>query len=184
MASLTGSEEDDAALATHLEPTPTSGTRAGKDYLKKYPDMAEDVPVQPLDKPKQKELWYNKALRKDTLESSSSPFKFDVMAQLANIPARITLYELLRLSPATRESLCEALADAEAFLTHLPPPSMTKEGEECPQCCQTSIRKIPCITFTPEDMFIKNTKHDRPLYFTGYIGSAQVDRIQVDPGSA
>ena len=27
-------------------------------------------------------------------------------------------------------------------------------------------------------------KHDRPLYFTGYIGSSEVSRIQVDPGSA
>src|SRR4051812_3991632 len=27
-------------------------------------------------------------------------------------------------------------------------------------------------------------KHDRPLYFTGYIGSTEITRIQVDPGSA
>ena len=27
-------------------------------------------------------------------------------------------------------------------------------------------------------------KHDRPMYYTGYIGSSEVDRIQVDPGSA
>jgi len=27
-------------------------------------------------------------------------------------------------------------------------------------------------------------EHDRPLYFTGYIGSSEVSRIQVDPGSA
>jgi len=26
-------------------------------------------------------------------------------------------------------------------------------------------------------------KHDRPLYFTGYIGLSKVSRIQVDPGS-
>jgi len=26
-------------------------------------------------------------------------------------------------------------------------------------------------------------KHDRPLYFTGYIGSSEMSRIQVDPGS-
>ena len=43
---------------------------------------------------------------------------------------------------------------------------------------------MTCITFTPDDMLIKNPKHDRPLYFTGYIGSSQVDRIQVDPGFA
>ena len=26
-------------------------------------------------------------------------------------------------------------------------------------------------------------KHDRPFYYTGYIGSSEVSRIQVDPGS-
>jgi len=40
-----------------------------------------------------------------------------------------------------------------------------------------------CITFTADDMRVKG-KHDRPLYFTGYIGSSEVNRIQVDPGSA
>ena len=53
-----------------------------------------------------------------------------------------------------------------------------------PQCCQVARRRIPSITFTSEDMLIKNPKHDKPLYFTGYISSSQVDRIQVDPGSA
>ncbi|ONK56580.1 uncharacterized protein A4U43_C10F10340 [Asparagus officinalis] len=43
---------------------------------------------------------------------------------------------------------------------------------------------MPCITFSQEDMHVRNPKHDRPLYFTGYIGSIRVDRIQVDPGSA
>ena len=41
----------------------------------------------------------------------------------------------------------------------------------------------PCITITPDDMQVKG-KHDRLLYFTGYIGSFEVSRIQVDPGSA
>ena len=109
----------------------------------------EDVPAQPLDKPKHKELWYNKVLKKNAPESSGTSFWFDVMAQLANIPVRITLYELLRLSPATRESLHEALANAEAFLMHLPTPPATREGEECPQCCQVSKRWIPYITSTP-----------------------------------
>jgi len=43
----------------------------------------------------------------------STPFHFDVMAQLANIPARITLYELLRFSKPRRDVLREALVDAE-----------------------------------------------------------------------
>jgi len=42
------------------------------------------------------------------------------LAQLANIPARITLYELLKIFKSTREVLREALADSEVFLTHIP----------------------------------------------------------------
>jgi len=34
-----------------------------------------------------------------------------------------------------------------------------------------------------DDMQVKG-KHDRPLYFTGYIGSSEVSHIQVDQGSA
>ena len=33
-------------------------------------------------------------------------------------------------------------------------------------------------------MLLKDNKHDRPLYYTGYIGSTCIERIQVDPGSA
>jgi len=38
----------------------------------------------------------------------------------------------------------------------------------------------PYITFTPDDMQVKG-KHDRPLYFTGYIGLSEVSHVQVDP---
>ena len=34
----------------------------------------------------------------------------------------------------------------------------------------------------PDDMQVKE-KYDRPLYFTGYIGSSKVSRIHVDSGS-
>jgi len=69
---------------------------------------------------KEKELRYSKALPKDKAEGSFAPYCFDVIAQLANIPARITLYELLRLSKSTREALGEALADAEVFMARIP----------------------------------------------------------------
>jgi len=55
---------------------------------------------------KQKELRYT-TLQKDEA-GPSTPFRFDVLAQLDNIPAQITLYELLRLSKSTREALKEA----------------------------------------------------------------------------
>ena len=53
----------------------------------------------------------------------------------------------------------------------------------CPECHHTQS-KVPAITFTTEDMLLKDNKHDRPLYYTGYIGSTYIERIQVDPGSA
>ena len=50
--------------------------------------------------------------------------------------------------------------------------------------CHHIQSKVPAITFTVEDMLFKDNKHDRPLYYTGYIGSMCIERIQVDPGSA
>lgn len=44
---------------------------------------------------------------------------FDVLAQLANIPSKITLYELLHLSKATKDASREALVDLEDFLTRV-----------------------------------------------------------------
>ena len=77
----------------------------------------------------------------------SQPFRFDIINQLANIPARITLYELLKLSKSTREALREALADAEVFVTQLPIGSIIEELHSL------TISRVPIdIVFTPEDM--------------------------------
>ena len=59
------------------------------------------------------------SLSEGQVEGSSAPYRFDVLAQLANILARITLYELLRLSKSTREALRGDLADAEVFMTQI-----------------------------------------------------------------
>jgi len=128
---------------------------------------------------KQKEFRYAKTVLKDKAEGSSALYRFDVLAQLANISAWITLYELLRLSKSTREALREALADAEAFMARIP----AKPEEENEGNCLHASQYVPYITFTPDDMYVKG-KHDRPLYFTRYIGSSEVIRIQVDPRSA
>jgi len=127
---------------------------------------------------KQKEFRYSMALSKDKAEGSSAPYRFYVLAQLANIPVRITLYELLRLSKSTREALREVLADVEVFIVRI----LTEPQQEDEEDYFHASQHAPCITFTPDDMQVKE-KHDRPLYFTGYIGSSKVSRIQVDPGS-
>ena len=128
---------------------------------------------------KQKELQFSKALLKDNAEGSITPYSFDVLVQLANIPARIALYELLRLSKSTREALREALVDAEIFMAQIP----TRSQEEVEEDYLHASQNAPCITFTTDDMQVKG-KHDRSLYFTGYIGSSKMSCIQVDPGSA
>jgi len=45
-------------------------------------------------------------------------------------------------------------------------------------------QQVQCITIPPEDMLLKDNRHDTPLYYTGYIGATHIERIQVDPGSA
>jgi len=127
---------------------------------------------------KQKELRYAKAFLKNGAGPLTS-FCFDVLNQLANIPARITLYELLRLSTSTRDTLREELADAEVFITQI---LATCEEKDDNHCHHTS-KQFSCITFTPEDMQVKG-KHDILLFYTGYIRSSDVSYIQVDPGSA
>ena len=105
-----------------------------------------------------KELRYVKAPQKGSVEPST-PFHFVVLAQLTNIPPRITLYELLRLSKSTRDALREALADAKIFITQIPAMS----GEEDDRHCHHTSKKFSCITFTSEDMQVKE-KYNRPLY--------------------
>ena len=74
------------------------------------------------------------------------------------------------------EALREALADSEAFIAYIPPVREEKDEEHCHQ-----TTKFPYITCTLEEMQIKE-KHDILLYYTGYIGSSEVSRIQVELG--
>jgi len=55
--------------------------------------------------------------------------------------------------------------------------------EEDDNHCHHIPKQLSCITFAPEDMQVKK-KHERPLYYTWYIGLSKVSCIQVDPGSA
>ena len=138
--SLTDSEEETIVLATKLNASLVVGTRLGQSYLKKYDEMVANPPKptleqtkQSIEQPvvKQKELRYAKVLSKDKAKGSLAPYRFDVLAQLANFPARITLYKLLRLSKSTREALREDLADAEAFIAWIPAEPQKEDEEDC-----------------------------------------------------
>jgi len=113
--------------------------------LKPTPEPTKQSMKQTMEK--QKELRHAKALSKDKAEGSLRPSHFDVLAQLANIPARITLYELLRLSKSTREALREALANVEAFMARI-----LAEPEEDEETCLHTSQHVPCITFSLDDI--------------------------------
>src|SRR3954465_11087374 len=136
---LTDSEEEGEVLAAGVAGPLAAATRSGQPYLRNY----DDAPVQqlkPSQKPvtepaeqpkatpeKPKEVRYNRPLNKGKAIEVSQSFRFDIINQLAYIPARITIYELLKLSKSTREALREALADAEVFVTQLPISSIIDE---------------------------------------------------------
>ena len=101
------------------------------------------APPPPLDKGKQKGVLFDKSLKKDPPKGLNAPFRFDILAQLANILARITLYELLFLSKKTREALRDALADSENFLTQVPAIPTDDDGILCPQCHLVHDRCYP-----------------------------------------
>src|SRR3954463_16214270 len=188
--SLTGSEEEGEVLAASVAGPLAAVTRSGQPYQRNYDDApvqqlepSQEPVTEPAEQPKTtaekpKEVRYNRPLNIGKAIEVSQPFRFDIINQLANIPARITIYELLKLSKSTREALRKAPADAEVFVTQLPIGSTIDEPHSLNVSC------VPTnIVFTPEDMQVLG-RHARPLYFTGYIGSTEITHIQVDPGSA
>ena len=78
------------------------------------------APVPISGKKKQKEVQFDRVLKKPSGLGLNVPFRFNILAQLANVPARITIHELLRLLKETREALRNALANSESILTHMP----------------------------------------------------------------
>src|SRR5256886_7216699 len=127
--SLTDSEEEEEVLAAGVAAPLAAATRSGQPYLRNYDEApvqqlepSQEPVTEPAEQPKTtpekpKEVRYNRPLNKRKAIEVSQPFRFDIINQLANISARITLYELLKLSKSTRKALREALADAEIFIT-------------------------------------------------------------------
>lgn len=105
-----------------------------------------------------------------------------MLAQLANIPTRITLYELITLSKQTRKALREVLQNSEVFLPKIS--KMIEDKEEIYATYHQTFKKIPCIPSILEDMQVKNSKYHQPLYYKGYIGPMEVNQIQIYPRSA
>ena len=187
--SLSDSEGEKHACTAQADTPQQTGTRSGKSYLRQYEKPADEIqqqttsapvpaptPIPAKGKEKPKEVRFDHVLRKPSGQGLDTPFRFDILAQLANIPARITIHELLRLSKETREALRDALANSESFLTCIPEVPDDEMRSPCSECHHAQS-KVPTITFTAEDMLLKDNKHDRPLYYTRYIGSTCIERV-------
>jgi len=180
--SLSNSEDEKHAFTVQNTAPQPIGTWSRKSYLRQY-EKTTDETQQPtalaklpvlasvpmLGKEKQKVVRFDRMLKKPSGSRLDAPFCFDILTQLANIPAQITIYELLRLSKETREVLRNALANSESFLIHMSEASEGNSQYLCPECHHVQL-KMPAITFTVEDMLLKDNKYDQPLYYTRYIG--------------
>jgi len=169
--------------------TLAEGTRSRKSYLKQYEQITDETqqqttsvqvtipaPVPTSGKERQKEVRFDHIHKKPSGPGLNIPFHFDILAQLANIPARITIHEPLRLWKETREALRDALANSESFLIHMPEAPRDDTQPSCSECHHIQL-KVPAIIFTAEDMLLKDNKYDRPLYYTGYFGSPCIERV-------
>ena len=114
-----------------------------------------------MDKKKQTEVRFDNSLKKNPSKGLNASFRFDILAQLASIPARITLHELLLLLKKIREVLRDTLADSESFLTPVPT-IPTNDYEISYLQCHLVQQQVPSIIFTPENMLFKDNKHDGP----------------------
>ena len=131
---------------------------------------------QPVEK--KKEIWYAKALQKDNAKRPSTLYRFEVLAQLANVLARIALWASETLQ-VNKRSYQKSSSWRRGFIAQI----LAGLKEEDDGHCLQTFKPFPCIMFTPDDMQLKG-KHDIPLYYTGYIGSFELSRIHVDSGSA
>ena len=119
IASLSDSEGEKHACAAQADAPQQTGTRSGKSYLRQYEKSTDEIQQQTTSVPipastpsptkgreKPKEVRFDHVLKKPSGQGFDTPFRFDILAQLANIPARITIHELFHLSKETRETLC------------------------------------------------------------------------------
>ena len=96
--------------------------------------MPASTPIPTKGKEKPKEVRFDHVLKKPSGQGLDTPFRFDILAQLANISARITIHELLRLSRETREALRDTLANSESFLTCMPEVPDDEMQSPCSEC--------------------------------------------------
>ncbi|MQL97325.1 hypothetical protein Taro_030014 [Colocasia esculenta] len=108
----------------------------------------------------------NEELKLDDVRAESRIIKL-----LKKIPTRFSVWEILSLSEETRKVLIIALQTPVQYGTCLAEMQV-----------EAAVANVESITFTPEDMLLPMTTHNRPLYMRGQLNGLPLNRILVDPG--
>lgn len=94
-------------------------------------------------------------------ESTPMPkVDYNVLAHLKKLPALLSIYDALMLSPELRQNLIKALSKPEVFQAYF-------AEEKLKECLLT--QDLLSITFADDDLLLKTTDHNRPLYVTATI---------------
>ncbi|PON60504.1 LOW QUALITY PROTEIN: hypothetical protein TorRG33x02_284680 [Trema orientale] len=101
---------------------------------------------------------------------------YDILAHLKHIPALLSVYDALQMSPELRNALVVALTSPEFFKEKIE--SIGEKQKSYSASC------LACITFDDEDHQLGAAWHNRPLYVTGLVADTRVSRIMLDCGSA
>ena len=100
--------------------------------------------------------------------------EYDIIARLKKIPALLSIYDALKMSPELRKALICALENPENFYDEV---NKKDQGESSTACMTT-------ITIDESDMMANIPNHNRPLFITGLINGMGINRVMVDGGSA
>ncbi|XXG73202.1 hypothetical protein AAC387_Pa07g2161 [Persea americana] len=173
--------------------------RSGRDYHKKYNQPSSSYYVNPLGK----QVVNASSGNNNENAGPKEAFKYDFIEHFKHIPTRLHILDLLRMSPQTRDSLISKLQRQNVDVYKHAPQVLQIEmdyrvkklktsskgekkeaGGPCTECLSVQKAASVTIAFNKEDLLLGKTKHNRPLYFTGYIKEMPIHRVQINPGSA
>jgi hypothetical protein len=132
--------------------------------------------------PNQKDKAKEKAIETEEVMITVPPKKvakertdYNVLAHLKKIPALLTVYDALMLSPNMRDILVQALLNPEDYQAFFAEEAMKET---------LYAESSAGVFFTDEDLLLGTTEHNRPLYVTGSSQGVDIRRILIDPGSS
>jgi hypothetical protein len=102
---------------------------------------------------------------------SNVSVKYDVVAHLKKIPAMLSVYDALCLSPDLHKAFVTALSFPEDYRAKV-------------SQVEAKLAQTQNMTFADKDLLLGIKKHNRPLLMLGEIDDLVINRIMIDGGSA